>query len=143
MLNEKVLIIHLIVDNWIFSRTKIFTRKSGSWDRFVSSRSKSRFKKCKICLKDWFSKLNSNENKLDIGKLKNVPIVRALTFQTSLEVAISSYCFSGNDTKKWFLTNWGRDGKTQGVHERRKFGENFNVCWVRLWTTNKYFFMEC
>ena len=56
---------------------------------------------------------------------------------------ISSCCLLGNDTKKWFLANWGRENNTQGVHEHSKFRKNFTVCWVRLWTTNKYSFMEC
>ena len=55
---------------------------------------------------------------------------------------ISSCCFLGNDTKEWFLTNWGRDNNTQGVHKHSKFWKNFTVSWVRLWTTSKYSFMD-
>ena len=54
---------------------------------------------------------------------------------------LSFFCFSGNCIKEWFLTNWGRDNNTQGVHERSKFWKNFTIRWVRLWTTNKYSFM--
>ena len=56
---------------------------------------------------------------------------------------ISTCCFLGNDTKKWFLTNWGWDKYIQGVHEHSKFWKNFTVCWIRLWATNKYSFIEC
>ena len=56
---------------------------------------------------------------------------------------ISSCCSSDNDTKKWFLTNWGQGSNTQGVHEHCKFSKNLIVRWVRLRTTNKYSFMEC
>ena len=74
-------------------------------------------------------------------------VVRVLTFQTSSEKTkrlhqIISW-FLGNDTKKWFLTNWGRDNNTQRLHEHSKFWKNFTVRWVRLWTTNKYSFMDC
>ena len=56
---------------------------------------------------------------------------------------ISSCWFLGNDSKKWFLINWGQDNNTQGVHEHSKFWKNVTVRWVRLWTTNKYLFMDC
>ena len=68
-------------------------------------------------------------------------VVRVLTFQTSSEKTkrlhqIISW-FLGNDTKKWFLTNWGRDNKFQGFHGYSKFWRNFTVRWVRLWTSTR------
>ena len=53
---------------------------------------------------------------------------------------ISSFCFLGNGTKKWFLTNWGWNKNILGVHEHSKFWKKFTARWVRLWTTNKYSF---
>ena len=50
-------------------------------------------------------------------------------------------CFLGNDTKRWFLTNWGQDNNTQGVHEHCKLWKKFIVRWVRLWTTSKHEFL--
>ena len=46
---------------------------------------------------------------------------------------ISSCCFLGNNTKKWFLTNWGRDTDTQGVHEHSKFWKKFTIRWVKIY----------
>ena len=67
-------------------------------------------------------------------------IFSTLTFQTSLEVTKRSHyitfcCFSGNDTRKWCFAIWVGDNSTQVVHEHSKFWKNFNVHWVRLWTT--------
>ena len=87
MLNGKAMIVHLTVglikrqsiNEWIFSRTEIFKIKSQIWIRFILLCNKSRFKKSnrcwyiKICWKCWFSWLKSNEEKLDIDKLKNLP----------------------------------------------------------------------
>ena len=55
----------------------------------------------------------------------------------------SSCYFLGNDTEKGFLTYWKPDNNTQGVLDHRKFWKNITVCWVRLWTKNKYSFMDC
>ena len=64
----------------------------------------------------WFKSSFYTEGKL---------LVWDLTFQTSSEVTKKLdhviLFFLGNDTKKWFLTNSGRDNNTQGVHEHSKF----------------------
>ena len=73
-------------------------------------------------------------------------IVGALTFWTSSKVTKGHHTillFLGNDTKKWFLTNWDQDNNIQGVHEDSNFWKNFTVRWARLWTTSKYSFIEC
>ena len=52
-------------------------------------------------------------------------IVETLRFQTSSKVTKKLYhiilLFLGNDTKKWFLTNWDRDKNIQEVHDQHKY----------------------
>ena len=67
------------INDWIFSRTEIFRRKSESAIRLVYLCNKSRFKKCNSC---WYIKilkndcktnLKSNVHKLYLDKLQNEP----------------------------------------------------------------------
>ena len=77
-----------------------------------------------------------------ITKLTKFGLIRLWRFKLHWKSpngwTISSCCFLGNYTKMWFLTNWGWDNNTQGVHEFDTFLKNFSVCWGRLWETNKY-----
>ena len=88
MLNGKAKIVLIIVglikktyiNEWVFSRTKIFWKKSESWIKFIKLCNKSRFKKRNRCWnaiskfvkKVDLASLKSDVEKLDIDKLKDV-----------------------------------------------------------------------